>query len=459
MDPCPFVRVLVGNLALKVPAAARSAGGAGVHPSAHPCFATVRLHNHPSSQTSSVPLVPADHAADAPAASTALAAGFHLSKADIDRLARKSQSLFSSASGSATTKLKVRIYSGRRGRSCGVRSGRLLGKVSLPLDLKAAAEGKAVVFHSGWVGLGKGAGKAQLYLTVTAETDPKFVFEFDGKPEHSPQVFQVQNNRARQPVFTCSFSRRHHSGDSNWRSKSMSLESSSARNWSSSFAPGREGLGKERKGWSVTVHDLFGSPVALASMVTPFVASPGTDRVSRSNPGAWLILRPGVVGTWEPWARLEAWRERGGPSGDGLGHRFELLSTNPSDRGVCLAESTISASRGGKFTVDLTSACGSPLARTTSSLLPCGESTTPSSDYVGFVMSSTIAGKGRSGVGVRPKVEVGERHVRCTDNAAAFVAVAAAVDLSMEACRLFSNKLQRGLSFSNLLRRQSSSPI
>ncbi|KAG6494699.1 uncharacterized protein LOC121991750 [Zingiber officinale] len=454
MDPCPFVRVLVRNLALKVPAAARPAGGPGVHPSAHPCFATVRLHNHPSRHTSPVPLVPADHGSDAPAASTALAAGFHLSKSEIDRFARTSLTLFpSAASGASTTKLKVRVYSGRRGTSCGVRSGRLLGKVSLPLDLKAAAaaEGKAVVHHSAWVGVGKGAGKAQLYLTVTSEMDPKFVFEFDAEPERSPQVFQVQDNRGRQPVFTCSFSRRHNSGDPNWRSKSLPLESSSARNWPPSLA----WLGKERKGWSVTVHDLSGSPVALASMVTPFVASPGTDRVSRSNPGAWLILRPGV-GTWHPWARLEAWRERGGSSGDGLGYRFQLLSTNPADPRVCLAESAVSSSRGGKFTVDLTS--GSPFPRTTSAPHTGGEPTTPSSAYVGFVMSSTIAGEGRRGVG--PTVEVGERHVGCAEDAAAFVAVAAAVNLSMEACRLFSNKLQRGISLSNLsLRRQSSSLI
>ncbi|KAI3718314.1 hypothetical protein L6452_19178 [Arctium lappa] len=61
--------------------------------------------------------------------------------------------------------------------------------------------------------------------------------------------------------------------------------------------------GRERKGWSITVHDLFES--SPASMVTPFVASPGSDRVSRSNPDCWLILRLDD-GTWKPWGRLEA---------------------------------------------------------------------------------------------------------------------------------------------------------
>jgi len=41
------------------------------------------------------------------------------------------------------------------------------------------------------------------------------------------------------------------------------------------------------------IHDLSRSPVAAASMVTPFVPSVGTDRVNRSNPGASLILIAG----------------------------------------------------------------------------------------------------------------------------------------------------------------------
>ncbi|CAD5186721.1 uncharacterized protein LOC135594616 [Musa acuminata AAA Group] len=455
MDPCPFVRVLVGNLALKGPVAARPAGGSGVHPSAHPCFATVRLDKHPSRHTAAVPLLPPDDAdAPPPPAAASLAAGFHLSKADLDRIAGGSFFSPASASGAGTAKLKVAIYSGGRGTTCLLRSRRLLGRVSLPLDLRETAEGRAVVFHSGWVALGKGASaaaKAQLYLTVKAEVDPRFVFEFDGEPERNPQVFQVQGNR-RQPVYTCSFGCRHHSGDWNWGSRSAQSEPSSSRRWRSSMGSERERLGKERKGWSVTVHDLSGSPVALASMVTPFVASPGTDRVSRSNPGAWLILRPGD-GTWQPWGRLEAWRERGGgPAGDGLGYRFELLPDTAAGPGVTLAESTISASKGGKFAIDLTGAGGNPLARTPSSSGRSGELVrrpSPCRGYRGFVMSSTVASEGTGGP---PAVEVGVQHVGCAEDAAAFVALAAAVDLSMNACRLFSHKLRRGLSSSATLR-------
>lgn len=217
MDPCPFVRVLVGNLALKIPVAARPAG-AGVHPSTSPCFCKIRLNKIPY-QTAVVPLVPPEATSppdcDQPSTTLTLAAGFHLSRADLEKLSGKS--IF--AGGKA--RLKVAIYTGRRGTTCGVSSGRLLGKVTLPLDLKGA-EGKACVFQNGWISVGKGSksSSAQLYLTVRADPDPRFVFEFGGEPECSPQVFQVQGSM-RQPVFTCKFSCRN-PADRNLRSRDFS---------------------------------------------------------------------------------------------------------------------------------------------------------------------------------------------------------------------------------------------
>ncbi|KAF0935898.1 hypothetical protein E2562_036650 [Oryza meyeriana var. granulata] len=58
-------------------------------------------------------------------------------------------------------------------------------------------------------------------------------------------------------------------------------------------------------------------------------------------------------------------------------------------------------------------------------------------------MSSSVQGEGRCS---KPTVEVGVPHVVCAEDAAAFVALAAAVDLSMDACRLFSHKLRKELS-------------
>ncbi|RLN34781.1 uncharacterized protein C2845_PM03G19430 [Panicum miliaceum] len=457
MDPCPFVRVLVGNLALKMPAAPRggSGSGAGVHPTTAPCYCRIRLNKLPY-QTATAPLLPS--AEEGPASCTgAFAAAFHVSKADLDWATAK-PALFGPR---RTARLKVAVYLGRRGTTCGgVSSGRLLGKVVVPLDLRAAVA-KPVVFHSGWVAIGKrragrkaapapaasSGGAAQLNLTVRAEPDPRFVFEFDGEPECSPQVLQVQG-RMKQPMFTCKFSCR---SNSDLRSRSVQSDpGNGGRNWLAKFGSDRERAGKERKGWSVTVHDLSGSPVALASMVTPFVASPGSDRVSRSNPGGWLILRP-VDGTWTPWGRLECWRERGaGAAGDFLGYRFELVPDHTnSGVGVCVAESGVPASRGGRFAIDLTAAqpfgrSGSPGCSPRGSG-DFGHGLWPFGSFRGFVMSAAVQGEGRCS---RPTVEVGVAHVGCAEDAAAFVALAAAVDLSMDACRLFSCKLRRELSAS-----------
>ncbi|KAG8081416.1 hypothetical protein GUJ93_ZPchr0007g5355 [Zizania palustris] len=450
MDPCPFVRVLVGNLALKMPVAPRPAGaGAGVHPSTSPCYCKIRLNKLPY-QMAEAPLLPSDEQGAAPPASGVLAAAFHLSKAELDRLTTK-PSLF----GNRSARLKVAVYAGRRGTTCGVNSGRLLGKVVIPLDVKGAA-GKPVVYHSGWISIGKLGRKAssvstaaaQLNLTVRAEPDPRFVFEFDGEPECSPQVLQVQGSM-KQPMFTCKFSCR---STSDLRSRSMPANTGSGgRNWLTSFGSDRERTGKERKGWSVTVHDLSGSPVALASMVTPFVASPGTDRVSNSNPGAWLVLRPSD-GTWKPWGRLECWRERGaGAAGDSLGYRFELLLPDPTGMGVgvSMAEASIPASKGGRFVIDLTASqpfgrSGSPACSPRGSG-DFGYGLWPFGSYRGFVMSAAVQGEGKCS---RPTVEVGVPHVGCAEDAAAFVALAAAVDLSIDACRLFSHRLRRELSAS-----------
>ena len=57
-------------------------------------------------------------------------------------------------------------------------------------------------------------------------------------------------------------------------------------------------------------------------------------------------------------------------------------------------------------------------------------------------MSSTVEGVDKCS---KPEVEVGVQHVTCTEDAAAFVALAAAMDLSMDACRSFSQKLRKEL--------------
>ncbi|KAA8523195.1 hypothetical protein F0562_009618 [Nyssa sinensis] len=408
MDPCPFVRLIIESLSLKLPLATKPAGS-GVYPSTTPCFCKLRFKSFPS-QTALLPLCSAAPGDSSPPDSGTCFSGFHLDPATLRRL-----------SGKPLT-LRVSVYSGRMGRTCGVTCGKLLGSVYVSINLEGA-ESRPSVFQNGWRKLGNELDKpaARLHVTVRAEPDPRFVFQFGGEPECSPVVFQIQGN-IRQPVFSCKFS-----ADRNARSRSLPSDFTinNDRGWRRTYSGEREKPGRERKGWMIMIHDLSGSPVAAASMITPFVPSPGSDRVSRSNPGAWLILRPHgfSVSSWKPWGRLEAWRERG-PI-DGLGYKFELVADSGLASGIPIAEGTMSVKRGGQFCID---------------------STTKDSDSValspvrGFVMGSTVEGEGKVS---KPMVQVGVQHITCMADAALFIALSAAIDLCMDSCRLFSRKLRK----------------
>ncbi|KAL1825431.1 hypothetical protein ACET3Z_012209 [Daucus carota] len=402
MDPCPFVRLIVESLTLKLPLATKSAAGSGVHPSTTPCFCKLRLKNFPS-QTTLIPL----SSTDASASATSFP-GFHLDPATLRRLSEKS------------VHVSLSVYTGRMGRTCGLSGGKLLGKVSVGVKLDDSVVLGPVVFKDGWLKLGNEHAKsststAELHVVVRSEPDPRYVFQFGGEPECSPVVFQIQGN-IRQPVFSCKFS-----ADRNSRSRSLPSDfTTNKRVWMRTFSGEREKPGRERKGWMITIHDILGSSVASASMITPFVPSPGTDCVSRSNPGAWLIFRPHGL-SMKPWGRLQAWRERG--SIDGLGYKFELVNDTGLTSGIPIAQGTINLQNGGQFSIENT-VKDSGIA----SLFP-GR---------GFVMGSTVEGEGKVS---KPTVMVGVKHVTCMSDAALFIALSAAIDLSMDACRLFSHKL------------------
>lgn len=432
MDPCPFVRLVVGSLNLKF-----SGDGAAIPPTSS-SYCKIKLKNF----TTQIADVGYCADSDVNQVNDQVQACFNFTKSEFDKVVEKSNGL------------KIEVYSGRKGNPiCGVGSGKLIGVVSVGLDSKVvdgcSNNWGGVVVQNGWVAVGDGSSKkpVQLHLNVRVEPDPRFVFEFDGEPECSPQVFQVNGN-VRQAVFTCKFSFRNF-GDRNLRSGSSLSEVNTSGNWIRSVRSDKEKPVKERKGWSITIHDLSGSPVAMASMVTPFVPSHGTDDVRRSNPGAWLILRPGQS-TWKPWGRLEAWRESTG--GDQLGYRFELLpdaAVGGLDP-ITLSNSTISSKHGGKFTIDIGN--GASPVSTPNGSFDSGSGSGSGSDfwsatwahlmYQGFVMSSKVAGGGRCS---KPEVEIGFQHVTCTEDAAAFVALAAAVDLSVDACQPFSRKLRKEL--------------
>ncbi|XP_016491872.1 uncharacterized protein LOC107811460 [Nicotiana tabacum] len=411
MDPCPFVRLIIESLALKLPTATKPAGsGSGVHPCSTPCYAKLKLKNFPS-QTVILPLCSTSQDPSSPPESSASAAGFHLDAVTLRRL-----------SGKPVT-LKVSVFTGRMGRTCGVTSGKLLGSVQVNVNLNGT-HSKSNVFQNGWMKLGGEPAVAMLHMAVRAEPDPRFVFQFGGEPECSPVVFQIQGN-IRQPVFSCKYS-----ADRNNRTRSLPTDFNLGnRGWMRTFSAERDRPGRERKGWMIIIYDLSGSAVAAASVITPFVPSPGSDRVSRSNPGAWLILQPNgsCVSSWKPWGRLEAWRERGPV--DGLGYKFELVTDIGLTSGVPIAEGTMSMKKGGQFCIDNTIKDSA-----LSSLSPIR----------GFVMGSSVEGEGKPSA---PTVQVGVRHVTCMADAALFIALSAAIDLSMDACRLFSQKL--GKEFCN----------
>ncbi|KAL9231946.1 hypothetical protein vseg_007104 [Gypsophila vaccaria] len=478
MDPCQFLKIIVGNLAVRFPTNNNTAHQAG----SSSCYCKMRFMDFPP-QYAAVPVVPQE-------GTHQVSACFTLSNTDVDKLVasivenkkkkgssrgfsnRNSNS--NSNSSSNATALKVDVYYGAPGQSkgCGFGGtvGKLVGRVTVPLDLsRQVLEAKtSTVVQNGWVNLNTSTNTStntntnmntQVYVSVKVKPDPRFVLEFEGDPECSPQVFLVQG-KIEQPVFSCKFSCRQ---PVDWNSRSSS-EASTSRSWLSTLKVDKDHNHhhqvKERKGWSITIHDLSGSTVASASIITPFVPSQGTDWVSKSNPGAWLIMRPGDH-TWKPWGRLESWRERDGPGSDSIGHRLEIIpdvGTTSVMGPNTLAQGSVQARSGGKFSIDIPSG-PSPSTSPNSSIdfgswSGSGSASSSGSEpgptmgwwpgmtYKGFVMSTTV---GREGKGSKPRVEVGAHHVTCAEDAAVFVALAAAMDLSMDACRPFSHKLRKEL--------------
>ncbi|XP_049342891.1 uncharacterized protein LOC125807207 [Solanum verrucosum] len=421
MDPCPFLRITIADLAVMVPANRSLTSSVLLD-------CNIKLKGFPTQVSTINAFSKQDLVLE-----NKIHASFNLNKTDIEKTNARRE----------TSCLKIEICAPKSmGIGCGYYTGgRILGSVFVELDLKGLESkgSRGVVIKNGWVLVGV----AKVHLNVKVEPDPRFVFQFDGEPECSPQVFQVNGN-VKQPVFTCKFSFKN-SGDWNSISRSSLSEGSTSKSCFNCWTADNETRRKERKGWLVTIHDLSGSPIAAASMVTPFVPSQGSNKVSRSNPGAWLILRPDQ-GTWKPWGRLQAWLEISGK----LGYRFEIIPDGANDA-ITLVNSTISTKNGGKFSIDISNVA-IPMASAHSSFDYSSVSGSWSDFgssgswgqilYRGFVMSSTVKGDGKCS---KPEVVVGAQHVSCSEDAAAFVALAAAMDLSMDACQSFCQTLRKEL--------------
>ncbi|KAJ3692539.1 hypothetical protein LUZ60_011634 [Juncus effusus] len=379
MDPQAYVRLTVGSLGLRLPTRINS-----------PCTCQIRLCGS-ESQALSVPLISssAELNPDRQNEGSPTEAVFYLEESKLKEPGPSG--CFRPSNGSF---IEIIVYAIPMKNKTSKRQQ--IGVVRLEVGPGFGLRGKPVLLHNGWVAM-RGCKNGELHLRVKVEPDPRYVFRFEDEMMLNPQVVQVQGSVV-QPIFSCKFS--------SDRRRSAQMD---------------EGMESEdtRKGWKVVVHDLSGSAVAAAFMDTPFVPSTGSDHVARSNPGAWLIVRPDPAGgpgsSWHPWARLEAWRENASITGqchDSVCLRLRVLPD------VELSEMHIRCDKGGEFLIDLDSEGG------------------------GYVMDCRIGGEeGKRGrIGTLMVLQLAVRHVTCVEDAAVFVALAAAVDLSVKACRRFCRK-------------------
>ncbi|KAM1048847.1 hypothetical protein ACFX2C_028014 [Malus domestica] len=431
MDPQAFIRLSIGSLGLRIPGTPFKSEKSGIHAFSSPYSCEIRLRGFPM-QTASIPLVSSPEATTTPD-SLSTASSFYLEESDIKAL------LEPGCFYNPHSCLEIAIFTGKKGSHCGVGNKRQqIGTYKLEVGPEWG-QGKPVVLFCGWKAIGKnkherGKLSAELHLRIRLDPDPRYVFQFDDVTKLSPQVVQLQGS-IKQPIFSCKFIR-----DRVPQVDPLNTYWSGAAN-----NPDLETERRERKGWKVTIHDLSGSAVAAAFITTPFVPATGCDWVARSNPGAWLIVSPDPCrpDSWQPWGKLEAWRERG--IRDTVCCRFRLLSECQEAVELFMSEIRINAEKGGEFFIDTDRQMRAVAAAAASaSPIPSPQS---SGDYAGlypfvggFVMSSRVQGEGKAS---KPLVQLAMRHVTCVEDAAIFMALAAAVDLSIEACRPFRRKFRK----------------
>ncbi|KAL4563646.1 hypothetical protein LXL04_027691 [Taraxacum kok-saghyz] len=424
MDPQAFIRLSIGSLGLRYHENHPKSPKSQIHNFTSPCTCEIRLRGFPA-QIASIPLVSSPESTPD---SHNIASSFYLEKSDLKAL------LTPGCFYNPQACLEIAVFTGRKGSHCGVGVKRQqVGTFKLDVGPEWG-EGKPVILFNGWIGIGKMKHEtkksvAELHLRVKLDPDPRYVFQFEDETKLSPQIVQIQGN-IKQPIFSCKFS----------QDRVQQVDPLN-NYWSGSGdASDPETERRERKGWKVKIHDLSGSAVAAAFMTTPFVPSTGCDWVARSNPGSWLIVRPDAFRpeNWLPWGKLEAWRERGGVR-DSIFIRFHLLSDGQDGGELLMSEILINAERGGEFFID------TDRQASTNSSIPSPQS---SGDFAGlspadsgFVMSCRVQGEGKRG---KPMVQLAMRHVTCVEDAAIFMALAVAVDLSIEACRPFRRRVRRG---------------
>ncbi|KAL0397484.1 UNVERIFIED_CONTAM: hypothetical protein Scaly_0196800 [Sesamum calycinum] len=395
MDPQAFIRLSIGSLGIRIPGTAPTATKSGITAFSSPCVCEIRLRGFPV-QTTPIPFISSPEATPN---SHSVASSFYLEESDLKALLAPGCFYASHAC------LEIVVFTGRKGSHCGVGTKRQqIGAFKLNVGPEWG-EGKPVILFNGWIGIGKNrqeSGKpgAELHLRVKLDPDPRYVFQFEDETKLSPQVVQLQGT-VKQPIFSCKFSRDR-----------VSQVDPLSSFWSSS----------------------------AAFITTPFVPSSGCDWVAKSNPGAWLIVRPDACRpeSWQPWGKLEVWRERG--IRDSICFRFHVFSDGQEGGEFLMSELLINAEKGGEFFIDTDRqirGAATPVPSPQSS----GDFAALSPVTGGFVMSCRVQGEGKCS---KPLVQLAMRHVTCVEDAAIFMALAAAVDLSIEACRPFRRKMRIG---------------
>ncbi|XP_055820152.1 uncharacterized protein LOC129889064 [Solanum dulcamara] len=428
MNPQAFIRLSIGSLGLRVPATTLNGAKSWRSALSFPCVCEIRLRGFPV-QTALIPLVSSPETSPD---TNNIASSFYLQESDLKALLAPGCLLKHHAC------LEIVVFTGRNGTHCGIGIKRQqIGTFKLEVSPEWG-NGRPVILFNGWIHIGKnkwvnGNPGAELHLRVKLDPDPRYIFQFENKTKLSPQIDLLQGT-IKQPIFSCKFSQDR-----------VSPRDPLSNFWSSSFDGSELDIrNRERKGWNVKIHDLSGSAVAAAFITTPFVPSTGRDWVARSNPGAWLIVRSDVCmpESWHPWGKLEAWRERG--IRDSICCRFHLLTEGQEWGDLLMSEILISAEKGGEFYIDTdrqVRAASSPLHSPRVS----GAFAALSPAASGFVMSCRVQGEGKCS---KPLVQLAMRHVTCVEDVAIFMALAAAVDLSIETCRPFRRKLRRSASHS-----------
>ncbi|KAI3918438.1 hypothetical protein MKX01_041758 [Papaver californicum] len=425
MDPKAFVRLSIGSLGLRDPIAASRSSNTEIDGPSSSWMCEIRLRGFPV-QTTSIPFITSTESATPDPQN--IASCFYLEESNLKAL------LAPRRFHTSMVYLDVSVFKSRQGFHCGISSKKQqIGTFKLQVSHEWG-EGKPMLLHSGWVDISKNKQESaklaiELHLIVKLDPDPRYVFQFEDETTLSPQIVQLQGS-IKQPIFSCKFS----------RDRRAPLLDPVNNYWKSSSSGSDQEIEKrERKGWRVMIHDLSGSAVAAAFMTTPFVPSTGCDRVARSNPGAWLIVRPDACGpeSWQPWGKLEAWRERA--LRDSICCRFHLLPVGGQDGGLLVSEILISADKGGEFFIDTDrqTLAATPLPSPQSS----GDFASVGPVVGGFVMNCRVQGERKHS---KPLVQLAKRHVTCVEDAAIFMALAAAVDLSIEACRPFGRKSRWG---------------